>query len=113
MALSIGANSKNQDAAWKYIEFATSQAVQDQFVTSSLPNWTASYTDSEIVATNPDVLEIADTAFGSSILRPAVPNYSAVSQIIQVELQNALLGKKTPQQALNDAVAKGNESMNG
>jgi multiple sugar transport system substrate-binding protein len=113
MALSIGANSKNQDAAWKYIEFQTSQKIQDQFVKSSLPNWKASYTDPAIIKTNPEVFKIADTAFGSSILRPAVPSYSSVSQIIQVELQNALLGKKTPQKALDDAVAAGNNSLNG
>jgi multiple sugar transport system substrate-binding protein len=95
------------------IEFATSQAVQDQFVMSSLTNWKASYSDPKIIKTNPEVFEIADTAFGSSIVRPAVPSYSSVSQIIQVELQNALLGSKSPQQAMDDAVAAANESLNG
>ena len=34
-----------------------------------------------------------------------VADYTGVSTAIQVELQNALLGKKSPQQALDDAVA--------
>jgi multiple sugar transport system substrate-binding protein len=40
-----------------------------------------------------------------------VPNYNTVSQAIQVELQNALLGKKSPQQALDDAVKAANENL--
>ena len=35
MALSIGAKSKNQAAAWKFIEYLTSEAVQDKYVKSS------------------------------------------------------------------------------
>ncbi len=112
MALSIAANSKNQDAAWKFIEFATSENIENQFVTSALTNWKNSYTLPEIVATNPQVFATADAAYAESILRPAVPNYSSVSQIIQVELQNALLGSKTPQQAMDDAVAAGNKTLN-
>ncbi|GAB3124029.1 extracellular solute-binding protein [Leifsonia psychrotolerans] len=113
MALSIAANSKNKDAAWKFIEFATSEASQNQFVKSAMPNWKNSYTLPEIIATNPKVLGIADTAFAASILRPAVPNYSSASQIIQVEVQNALLGNKTPQQAMDDAVAQANKLLEG
>jgi multiple sugar transport system substrate-binding protein len=37
------------------------------------------------------------------INRPEVANYNTVSQILQVQLQNALLGKVTPQQALDAA----------
>ncbi|WP_309066627.1 extracellular solute-binding protein [Microbacterium sp.] len=113
MAYSIGANSKNQDAAWEFISFITRQEVQDQYVESSLPNWTSSYTDEELVATNPEIFEVAEEAYDASILRPAVPNYSSVSQIIQVELQNALLGDKSAQEALDDAVAAANAKLEG
>ena len=41
--------------------------------------------------------------FPDMILRPQVPNYNSASQQLQVEIQNALLGKKDAQQALNDA----------
>ncbi len=111
MALSIAANSKNQDAAWSFIEFTTSENIQNQFVTSAFTNWKNSYTLPEIVETNPEVFAVVDVALANSILRPVVPNYSSVSQIIQVELQNALLGNKSPQQAMDDAVAAANESL--
>jgi multiple sugar transport system substrate-binding protein len=39
------------------------------------------------------------------ILRPQVPNYNAASQALQVQIQDALLGKKSPQAALTAAAA--------
>ncbi len=111
MALAIGAKSKHQAAAWKFIQYMTSESVQDQYVKSSMTNWKASYTKPDIVQTNPDVFKAAGVAYDSMILRPTVPDYNTVSQAIQVELQNALLGKKTPQQALDDAVAAANSGQ--
>ncbi|MFP3466513.1 extracellular solute-binding protein [Leifsonia sp. SIMBA_070] len=110
MALAIGAKSKHQLAAWKFIEYMTSEAVQDKYVKSSMTNWKASYTKPAITETNPEVFAAAGKAYDSMILRPPVPNYNTVSQAIQVELQNALLGKKTPQQALDDAVKAANQN---
>ena len=37
------------------------------------------------------------------ILRPQVKTYNPISQALQTEIQKALLGQKSPQQALNDA----------
>jgi multiple sugar transport system substrate-binding protein len=39
------------------------------------------------------------------ILRPIVPQYNEVSQDLQVEIQRALTGNKTPKQALDDAAS--------
>lgn len=111
MALSIGAKSKNQAAAWKFIEYITSEAVQDKYVKSSMTNWKASYTKPDVTESNPEVFAAAGKAYDNMILRPPVPNYNTVSQAIQVELQNALLGKKSPQQALDDAVKSANETL--
>jgi multiple sugar transport system substrate-binding protein len=111
MALSIGAKSKHQAAAWKFIEYLTSEKVQDEYVKSSMTNWKASYTKPEVTESNPEVFAAAGKAYDNMILRPPVPNYNTVSQLIQVELQNALLGKKTPQQALDDAVSAANETL--
>ena len=40
------------------------------------------------------------------ILRPQVTNYNAASQALQVQIQDALLGKKSPQAALNAAASQ-------
>ncbi len=111
MALAIPTGSKHQAAAWKFIQYVTSQSVQDKYATSNMPNWKSSYTQPAVTASNPQVFAAAGKAYDLMISRPAVANYNAVSQILQVELQNALLGKKTPQQAMDDAVKQANASQ--
>jgi multiple sugar transport system substrate-binding protein len=68
--------------------------------------WKTSYDDPEVVKTNPAVVPQAKKQLGDMILRPQVTSYNAVSQALQAELQNALLGKKSPQKALDDAASK-------
>ncbi len=107
-ALAISATSRQQDAAWTFVEYVTSETVQNEYVTSSLTNWKSSYDDPAVTAVNPSVFAAGAVAYDSMILRPTVPEYNTVSQIIQVEIQQALLGSKTPQQAMDDAVSAAN-----
>jgi len=44
-------------------------------------------------------------------VRPKVPFYPEASKALQLALQEALTGQKTPEQALNDAAAKWTELM--
>jgi multiple sugar transport system substrate-binding protein len=103
MALCVTSGSKNQKAAWTYISYLTSEAVQNKYAKSSLPCWAASYTDNSVVSTNPAMVPVAKKELANLIERPQVPRYNEISQVLQAELQNALLGKKTPKQALDDA----------
>jgi multiple sugar transport system substrate-binding protein len=112
MALAIPSKSKHQAAAFKFIKFITSESEQDQYAVSSMTNWKNSYTQPDITKSNPQVFAAAGVAYNSMISRPAVANYNSVSQILQVELQNALLGKKTPQQAMDDAVKAADAASN-
>ena len=105
MALSIAAGSKHPEAAWKYIEHMTSQKVQDQFAAHSLPIWKSSYDEPQVVSTLPEVVAVAKTQLNNMILRPQVPSYNEASAALQLEIQNALTGAKTPKQALDDAAA--------
>jgi multiple sugar transport system substrate-binding protein len=113
MAFAITAGSKNPDAAWKLIEFATSKEVQDPLAQSAMPNWTSSYSNPEVVKINPEVFAACKVAYADSILRPQVVNYNKVSSILQVEIQNALLGNKSAKAALDDAVSQGNKALAG
>jgi multiple sugar transport system substrate-binding protein len=106
MALAIAGGSQNQQAAWKYITHLTSQPVQNKYALSSLPVWQSSYDDPEVIKTNPAVVPVAKKQLGDMILRPQVTNYNAMSQALQAEIQNALLGRKSAQQALDDAASK-------
>lgn len=106
MAMCIAAGSKNQAAAWKYIEFLTSQEIQNQYAKLSLPIWESSYTDPAVVNTLPEVVAVAKTQLTDMILRPQVPSYNQASQIIQAAIQKALTTGTTPKQALDDAAAQ-------
>jgi multiple sugar transport system substrate-binding protein len=106
MALAVSSGSQNQAAAWKYITYLTSQPVQDKFALSSLPVWKSSYDDPQVIKTNPAVVPQAKKQLGDMILRPQVTAYNAISQALQAEIQNALLGKKSAQQAMDDAASK-------
>ena len=58
--------------------------------------------DPDVVAKHPLYLEIQKSADNAKS-RPKSPYYTQLSDIFQVELQEALLQNKTPQQAANDA----------
>ena len=106
MALSVSSGSKNQQAAWTYISYITSAEVQNKYAKSSLPCWTKSYDDSTVAAALPDVVPVAKKQLADLIARPQVPRYNEISQILQAELQNALLVRKPAKKALDDAAGQ-------
>ena len=104
--LMITSGTKHPDEAWLYIKWITSQSVQNQYVADSLPIWAASYTDPQVVkAAGAQLVSVAKTQLPNMILRPQVTNYNSASQAIQAQFQNALLGRKSPQDALNAAAS--------
>ena len=111
MGMAITSGSQNQDAAWKYIQFMTSQKIQNQYAKLSLPIWKSSYDDKQVIQALPEVVPVAKTQLNDLILRPVVTLYNDVSHTMQVELQRALTGDKTPKQALDDAAKAVSETM--
>jgi multiple sugar transport system substrate-binding protein len=102
----ITTGSKHPNEAWEYIKFITGQSTQNGYVKDSLPIWAASYTDPTVIKdAGSQLVSVAKTQLPNMILRPQVTNYNAASQALQVQIQNALLGKKTPQEALNAAAS--------
>lgn len=113
MALSISNGSKNQDAAWKFIEFISSEPQLDKYAKDALPIWKKSYDTASVVQSAPETFAAAGKQLDDLILRPQIANYNGISQVIQVELQKALLGQKSPQAALDDAVKSATPMMAG
>lgn len=112
MALSVTSNSKNPTAALAYIRHLTSEPVQNKYAALSLPIWKASYDPgAQLTGVAPEVFDVAKVQLADMFLRPQVPQYNAVSHALQVELQNALSGHKTPQAALDDAATKAKSLM--
>jgi multiple sugar transport system substrate-binding protein len=102
----ITSGSKHPNEAWQFIKFITSQSTQNGYVKDSLPIWASSYNNPKVVKTaGSQLVSVAKTQLPDMILRPQVTNYNSASQALQVQIQNALLGRKSPQDALNAAAS--------
>ncbi len=102
--LGIPANSKNQDAAWAYIQYLTSPEVEAKYSGSSPPIWKSWFAETE--AKNPpdiDLIKAQDASFKELFNRPSVVDYQQFSARLQQALQQALLGQATPEEALKAA----------
>lgn len=104
--LSIASGSKHPNEAWAYILYMTGKDFQKTYPTNSLPIWRSLYADPNVVKANPDVVPVAKIQYDFISNRPKVPYYSAFSSMLQVKIQEALLGKKSADQALKEAQAE-------
>lgn len=117
MGFSVAAASPSKDAAWKYVEFLTSEDVQNRYSAHLLPVWQTSFEGeagaklesySEVTAVTVPMFK---EQFPYSHVRPKVPFYPEASKALQLALQEALTKQKSPEQALNDAADKWMELM--
>ena len=108
MGLSVMSNSAHPDEALLYVEYLTSKELQDKYSNLQMPVWTASYDDPAIIEGREELAEAAKLAFDVMNARPSVPNYQEASAILQADIQSALLGDISAEDALADAV----EQMN-
>lgn len=105
--LGINVNSKHKDEAFKFIEYLTSHEAQlrTAIVTGNLPTRQTVYDDDRLIEQFP----VANKQFEDFMVGNVRPSaqlgekYTQVSDIMQREIQSALLRLKTPQKALNDA----------
>lgn len=112
MAVAVASGTDNPDAAWTYITHLTSQQAQQKYAQYSLPVWRDSYQDAQVVEqAGAELVEVAGQQLADMILRPQVANYNAVSHEVQVEIQNALLGRKSATKALADAAVAARDLM--
>ena len=112
MGFSVAATSPNKDAAWKYVEFLTSEDVQNRYSAHLLPIWQTSYEGESLTKlqgytpASVTTVPMFNEQFPYAHVRPKVPFYPEASKALQLALQEALTKQKTPQQALDDAAAK-------
>jgi len=112
---SMVANSPNQDAAWQYIQYLTSQPTQMKYSLHQLPIWKDSYDGDNlkqlesIAPSSPVAVPIFEDQFQFAHVRPTVPYYLEGSKSLQLALQLALTKQESPQQALDEAAAKWTE----
>ena len=105
--ISITSNSKNKDAAWKYIEGMTSKEYTKEVTLKEkvLPPWKSLFQDKDLNNDNPYMSKFADQ-LKNMFLRSQESWYGEFSQIMQVEVISALNGEKTAEKALESAQAQ-------
>jgi multiple sugar transport system substrate-binding protein len=98
--LYISTSSKNPDAAWKFIQFATASEQQKfrALEGSYLPTISDLYDDPEIQDTVP-VVALAKDALQHTRPRPVSPYYSDMSLEMQEQFNASLKGDITPEEA--------------
>lgn len=112
MGFSVAATSPNSDAGWKYVEFLTSEDVQNRYSAHLLPIWKTSFQGEagQKLESYSDVTAVTVPMFNEqfpySTVRPKVPYYPEASKALQLALQQALTGQLSPQDALNQAAQK-------
>jgi multiple sugar transport system substrate-binding protein len=111
-AFAIPANSEHKDAAWKFIEYMTSEDT-NRFMANELgmlPIWVDLYTDADLVAKYPE-WEAFSRQLGSVRGLSTLTWYGDLVDISTAEIHKALGGAQTAQEAL-DAIASGLEEFN-
>ncbi len=105
MGFAVSSGSANPDAAMAFIEYLTSKDVQKRYSAHVTPLWTSLASDPELLAAQPVLLAMFAEQWPFAHVRPKVPYYLEMSQTLQVALQEALVGSKSAQDALDGAVA--------
>ncbi|MCL2472455.1 MAG: extracellular solute-binding protein [Treponema sp.] len=106
MSSMMTSGCKNPDQAWKYMMYLSSKDVQAEHSLNALPIWKSLYDDPRVVSANPDVVPVAKIQYAYLLNRPMVPYYGELSNTMQVEIQNVLLGKESSDAALANIQAK-------
>jgi multiple sugar transport system substrate-binding protein len=104
MGLGVTATSQHPDEAWDYVVHMTSQPVQNEYAELSLPIWSSSYEDPAVTEGQEELIAAASQALAVMYPRPTTPNYNELSTLLQVAIQEALLGVSSPADALAAAV---------
>lgn len=100
---SIPKDAPNKEAAFKFIQYFTSKDIQlEQTKLGNSPVRFSVY-DNEELATDRRDFEAAKEALNTSARLPAIPELTEVMDIFGRAVNFALIGEKTPQQALEDA----------
>jgi multiple sugar transport system substrate-binding protein len=108
----IMATTPYPDQVWKFLTYLTSNEVQTKFSAEMLPIWQDDFKGDQLTAlkaatpTNPVTVPAFLGQFPFANERPTVAYYNEASAALQLAIQEALTGIKTPQQALDDAAAK-------
>jgi multiple sugar transport system substrate-binding protein len=98
--LGIARTAKSQDAAWKFIEFATSPEAQKilHFRRGAVPTRRSLFQDEEILKESPHYRDLYEVLLKARP-RPIHPEYPRISSILQKHVSAVLVGIESPPEA--------------
>jgi multiple sugar transport system substrate-binding protein len=111
-SFAIMATSPYPDQTWKFLSYLASNDVQMKYSAEMLPVWQNDFQGDSLnklegaTPTNPITVPAFLAQFPYANERPTVAYYNEGSAALQLAIQEALTGVKTPQAALDDAAAK-------
>lgn len=111
-SFAIMATTLYADQTWKFLTYLASNEVQIKYSAAMLPIWQADFEGDALAQlkaatpANPFTVPAFLGQFPYANERPTVPYYNEASMALQLAIQEALTGVKTPQQALDDAATK-------
>jgi multiple sugar transport system substrate-binding protein len=111
-SFAVMATTPYPDQTWKFLTYISSNEVQTKYSAEMLPVWQNDFTGDALAKleaatpTNPVTVPAFLAQFPYANERPTVPYYNEASAALQLAIQEALTGVKTPQQALDEAAAK-------
>jgi multiple sugar transport system substrate-binding protein len=111
-SFAIMATTPYADQTWKFLTYLSSNEVQIKYSAEMLPVWKADFEGEALkqleaaTPNNPVTVPAFLAQFPYANERPTVPYYNEASAALQLAIQEALTGVKSPQQALDDAAAK-------
>ncbi|AEE96382.1 ABC transporter substrate-binding protein [Mahella australiensis] len=110
--LSINKNSKNKDAAWKFIEFMTGEEGQKiQSVEGGyLPTRQSLYKDPDVIKANPHFESMYDVLV-NALPRPVSPFYPKISESIQINTHKFLMGEIDAKTAVENMAKEIQDTM--
>ena len=102
----VSSFSEHKEEAIAFAKFRASEYAQIEMAkrVSHIPSLKGLYENDEVLEAMP-FLEQMYPAIANAYPRPKTPFYAELSNILQVETQQALIGNKTPEQAILDADA--------
>jgi multiple sugar transport system substrate-binding protein len=111
-AFAIMATTPYPDQTWKFLTYIASNEVQTKYSAEMLPVWQNDFQGDALAKleaatpTNPVTVPAFLAQFPYANERPTVAYYNEASAALQLAIQEALTGVKSPQQALDEAAAK-------
>ena len=105
--LGIAKSSKHPEAAWKAIQYFTSEVAQRKFIlqTGFVPSRESLFTDPQVVAKYPHYPQLLKV-IKQAVLRPPIAQYTQASDILQRYLSSALTNRMTPEKAMKAAASE-------